>query len=148
VAGKDGDLLQHFEDTFKKENLPSVEELRNTSRLLFRRYGHPHAFERALSGKFPDQDRTIRTGDIWDFPLRDEPLTHLAEKKAKSKKGKKKTDNDDHEDDEVSPPFMGDQSLAQSCRFLYDVSISREVLNAISDGDVGRVWEAIKVCIS
>lgn len=49
------------------------------------------------------------------------------------------------ESDEELIPFLGDQTLAQSCRFMYDATVSREVIYAISDGDIGRVWEVLKV---
>jgi hypothetical protein len=58
---------------------------------------------------------------------------------------KKKKKNKAEESDEEPIPFIGDQTLAQSCRFMYDATISREVIYAIADGDIGRVWEVLKV---
>lgn len=42
-------------------------------------------------------------------------------------------------------PFTGDRTLAQSILFMRDAMISREVAQAVSCGDVGRVWNAFKV---
>ena len=111
--------------------------------MLFKRYGHPHAFERAMSGTFSNVETTVTIGDAWVSPLRESSSAHLGPaKKRPSQKNKKK---DVEESDEEPIPFSGDQTLAQSCRFMYDATISREVIYAITDGDIGRVWEVLKV---
>jgi hypothetical protein len=66
-------------------------------------------------------------------------------KKEKGKPKKRKRTKENESDDETIL-FLGDQSLAQSCRFLYDATVSREVIYATAEGDIGRVWEAAKVC--
>ncbi|KAF8962188.1 hypothetical protein BDZ97DRAFT_1759423 [Flammula alnicola] len=145
LAGKDGDLLQYFEKKEVEKNLPSFKELHEMACILFNRYGHPHAFERAMKGAYKDPKKTVAMGDAWTRTPHDESSTQLNGNKAKATKKKKKAAEE--QEDEPSPPFEGDQTLAQSCRFIYDAAVSREVIYATADGDVGRVWEALKSMI-
>jgi hypothetical protein len=120
------------------------------AQILFRRYGHPYAFEDALSGTYHEPETTIPHGDPWTPPTREESSMSLQDdrKKGKNKStGSKKKKPDNTEDQLPLPPFQGDLSLAQSCRFMYDATISREVIYATADGDVGRVWESLKVWV-
>jgi hypothetical protein len=43
------------------------------------------------------------------------------------------------------PTFYGDQVLFDNGTFMHDAMISREAAAAAAQGDVGRVWEALKV---
>ena len=42
----------------------------------------------------------------------------------------------------------GDQSLAQSILFMRDTMVSRDASHAVASGDVGRLWEDMKVSIA
>lgn len=77
-------------------------------------------------------------------------LDQIARKEEKQRKERRKPKNTGSDSDDGDSPaaFLGDQSLAQSCRFLYDATISREIIYATAEGDVGRVWEAMKVCLN
>lgn len=44
-----------------------------------------------------------------------------------------------------SAPFFGDQVISDEAAFMRDASISREVAAAVAFGDVGRMWEGLKV---
>lgn len=151
LGGKNGNLLEYFEAAGRNKKIPSFDDLHGMAGCLFNRYGHPHAFENALDGNYDDLAITVPDGDKWTAPAQDESSASLAggQGKAEPKKGKGKgkatrTKQDDTEK-EPRPPFLGDQTLAQSCRFLYDATVSREVIYATADGDVGRVWEILKV---
>jgi hypothetical protein len=148
LGGKDNNLDQWFETAERTETIPSFEELWHKAQILFQCYGHAHAFETALTGRFFDDDRTIPSGDPWTETLRDMSSVHLGfeNKKGKGKQKRKKEKLTENESDDEAPPFLGDQTLAQSCRFMYDATVSREVIYATADGDIGRVWEAVKVC--
>jgi len=113
------------------------------AKTLFNCYGHPHAFENALAGSFPDDERMIHRGDKWAPLNRDSSSLDLG----KEKKTKSKKDKAIEVEEENITPFEGDQALAQSCRFMYHATISREVIYATAEGDTGRVWEAVKVRI-
>ena len=43
--------------------------------------------------------------------------------------------------------FLGDQVLARSIAFMRETMLAREMTLAIAEGDVGRVWEVIKVML-
>jgi hypothetical protein len=142
LGGKDGNLLDHFESAERKQETPSFEELHEMARILFRRYGHPHAFEDALEGTYSDIETTVPNGDVWTPAVEDKSSSLLHNSKdvsQKNAKGKKKPPAVN-----LSEVFVGDQTLAQSCRFLYDATVSREVIYATAEGDVGRVWEILK----
>jgi len=85
--------------------------------MLFKRYGHPHAFERALSGTYSESNvETVTIEDAWVLPLRESSSGHLGPaKKRPSQQNKKK---DAEESDEELILFFGDQTLARSCRGL------------------------------
>lgn len=145
LGGKDNDLDQWFETAEKTETIPSFDDLWHKAQILFQRYGHPHAFETALTGRFFDDNRTITSGDAWKETLKDMSSVHLDYENKKGKGKLKKKREKTTEDDDEMPPFLGDQTLAQSCRFLYDTTVSREVIYATAEGDIGQVWEAVKV---
>lgn len=150
LGGKDADLLNHFEALDKKKDLPSFEALHESARRLFQRYGHPHTFDNIIQGRFKSSETTIPPGDVWTPNTTDKSSATLnndsGSKKVK-RKAKKVKKSEDDSDEDLEIPFQGDQSLAQSCRFMYDTTISREVIYATAEGDVGRIWEALKVCV-
>lgn len=43
--------------------------------------------------------------------------------------------------------FQGDCMLARSAAFMYEALVSKEVAQAVAEGDVGRVYKGIKVRI-
>jgi hypothetical protein len=45
----------------------------------------------------------------------------------------------------VKDDFRGDRTLARSVAFMYEALVSKEVAQAVAEGDVGRVYEGIKV---
>ncbi|KAJ7572432.1 hypothetical protein C8J56DRAFT_807505 [Mycena floridula] len=132
-CGKDGDILNYFETLAVENKLPSFAALREAADIMFQTYGHTHVFEQALAGVF-DEDRPIVHGDVWEQPIFDETSANLQDPK--------KTDTSPLDSNSV--PFTGDQCLAQSSRFIFDAMISREMVYATSEGDIGRVWELMK----
>jgi len=65
--------------------------------------------------------------------------------KLASKKAKRKAKPFKKSSDSLDPPFYGDRSFAEAATFKRDAMISREVVYAAAEGDVGRVWEGLKV---
>ena len=61
---------------------------------------------------------------------------------AKKKNGKKKKKTLSKR---VDWPFRGDQVFTEAATFKQDAMYARELGYAASDGDVGRMWECIKV---
>ena len=147
LGGKDGNLLEHFEMAESRLETPSFEELHEKAKILFRRYGHPHAFEDALEGTYSDIETTVPNGDDWIPAVEDRSSLPL---KIQRDEGRRKITKEKKKASarvaDSSEGFLGDQTLAQSCRFLYDATVSRDVIYATAEGDVGRVWEILKVC--
>jgi hypothetical protein len=143
--GNNGNLLEYFIRKEANQSIPSFSKLWEEAQAVFLRYGHPHAFEHAMNGQFPSSEVEIAHGDEWK--LIKEPSSVPLDI-ANSKKQKKPPKEGTEGEDEGNIPFRGDQSLAQSCRFLYDATVSREIIFATADGDIGRVWEVLKVSIS
>ncbi|KAJ7586426.1 hypothetical protein C8J56DRAFT_1084827 [Mycena floridula] len=125
-CGKDGDILNYSETLAVENKLPSFAALREAADIMFQTYGHTHVFEQALAG---------------EQPIFDETSANLRNPVKKATR-KKKTDTSPLDSNSV--PFTGDQCLAQSSRFIFDAMISREMVYATSEGDIGRVWESMK----
>lgn len=43
--------------------------------------------------------------------------------------------------------FKGDRTLAKSIRFMHETIMSREAAYAVAEGDIGRVYECVKVSL-
>ena len=156
-SGKDGDLWTYFKVLEDRDETPSIESLHQSCHSIYKRYIHPFAFEEALAGTYTDPEVAVAVGDPWNSPKTDtsslniptsESLSESApsqtsrsSQQSKPKGRKKKIDQKAHD----NLTFNGDQVLAQSSRFMFDAMISREVIYATADGDVGRVWEVLKV---
>ncbi|KAF7797543.1 hypothetical protein EIP86_008743 [Pleurotus ostreatoroseus] len=135
------DIFSHFE-ALSEEEVPSFEELRLIARSLYRRYGTRRAYQYMMRGKnVPDTPDYVPAGSPWVAPRVDETSQSSA-KATKATKGKQKASTKNSVPDE--PPFKGDQTLAQSIMFMHITAISREMANAIADGDIGRVYEGLK----
>lgn len=132
LGGKNNNLDQWFENAEQMDTIPSFDKLWHKAQILFQRYGHPHAFETALTGRFFDDNHTIVSGDAWTETLKNMSSIHLGytnkKRKGKPKKKREKMTENKLDDDSETPPFLGDQTLAQSCCFLYDTTVSREVI--------------------
>lgn len=119
---------------------------------LHRAYSSFHGRDRALydSGETSIWAKTVPAGSPWTpVPVDDSSLDTKKKKKQKSNKPpkvpKKPPAKKKPEDDIPKPPFKGDHVLAQSINFIIDGMNSREAAYAVAEGDVGRVYETIKV---
>ena len=65
LGRKDGDLFEYFKNAHDNKSLPLFKSLIDMAQILFRRYGHPYAFEDALSGTYNAPETTIPDGDSW-----------------------------------------------------------------------------------
>lgn len=79
----------------------------------------------------PRSPINIPIGSLWN----EDPPTPLVPLKTKKKAV------------EVTENFKGDQVLARSIAFMRDTFLSREASIAMADGDVGRLYEVIKVMV-
>jgi hypothetical protein len=118
---KHGGLSAHFERLNAQNQLPSLEKLILEANTIMRRYALDRAFEMALSSvsleKSPDE-YTFITG----------PLSEASSPDSDSQ-------------------FTGDQVLANTIAFRRDFLLYIELSDTISEGDMGRVCEVLKVNI-
>jgi len=73
------------------------------------------------------------------------PQSTIASSEGLPEKKKQKSNKDDGEDLGRHPE--GDRVLANSITFMRDAMMSREMSYAIAEGDAGRVYEVMKVCL-
>ncbi|KAF8958799.1 hypothetical protein BDZ97DRAFT_1940816 [Flammula alnicola] len=118
------DLLSYFKDRSLRKNLPTLEDLQVHARKLYRSYT-------SLRG----QDKAIYGGRLMNGA---DSIVPQGTKSARDIPGLPTPAN---------LKFMGDQVLGQSISFMRDAMFAREMTLAIADGDVGRVWEIIKVML-
>jgi hypothetical protein len=62
------------------------------------------------------------------------------------KKKKKNPTKKSAGSDPADQPFFGDRVFTEAVTFKRDTMFARELAYSTSDGDVGRIWECIKVC--
>lgn len=136
MCGKDGDLLKFFELKATEDNIPSIEVLLETAEKLQKMYGTPAAYHRAIKATYTNNATKIPEGSAWTPPAKEKSSLEMEQKKKTTrKKTEKETDRE----------FTGDLVMAQSSRFIHDTMISRHASYAVADGDIGSVWECMKV---
>ena len=119
--------------------MPTIPTLLETAEKLQRIYGTPAAYHRALNGHYMGDITRVPTRSPWIHPTTENTSLILANepKRKGTNKGKKEDDDEDI--------FEGDLVIAQSSRFIHDGMISRHATYAVADGDIGSVWECMKV---
>lgn len=158
LAFNTNDILKYF-DTL--EVIPPIEDLERMSKTLYRCYsttrGLHHALHDAgLSKESSDWTRNVPVGSPWTGLAEDQEIgitfsrstLRSASRKQKEPKTKKKKQTKaekevERERDEIRKD--GDHVLSNSIAFMRDTLLSRECASAVAVGDVGRVWEVLKV---
>ncbi|KAJ7167104.1 hypothetical protein C8R46DRAFT_1163398 [Mycena filopes] len=162
----DGDLLEHFDELAASDALPTLEDLLEHATTLRARYASHAAYERSLdksehddtpsSWKTPDgspwtapcapetpiPDTDVDMpglADIIDEPEVPHPTAELSKKSAADGEGPKT-----HTE---LPGFDGDRVLGNSILFLMEFGWWVEMNYAIPEGDVGRLFEILKIFI-
>ncbi|THH16936.1 hypothetical protein EUX98_g9220 [Antrodiella citrinella] len=149
-------MYDGFQDQATQNNLPPIEELEAAALQLYRAYSSVRATERALydvSDQLgPTQvpksawEQTVPLGSPWVPPSTEnsaDPSMSSGKTTAKAQDGKKKKRKHIDELPEEEP-FKGDRALAQSIAFMRDAVVAREFVYAMAEGDVGRMYEALK----
>ncbi|KII90822.1 hypothetical protein PLICRDRAFT_123648 [Plicaturopsis crispa FD-325 SS-3] len=149
------DIFEYFAHLGKSDMLPNFEDLENTARKLFRAYTSSRAQYRAMFDTSNESiwSETVPSGTPWtdeDVQTSSAGLD-LGDRKGK-RKGKKAAScgrgaKGKEEGNGADEPFKGDRVLARSIAFMRDAMISREAAYATAEGDVGRVYEAMKVML-
>lgn len=133
--GAIGGLFDHFAKT-DSSAYPTLAELRVRASLLRRQYGQPASFHYAFHGEYPP-GVDVPSGTQWNPPAQDLSSASMLGSLSGKKSSKRKKEPD--------PPFIGDESLAHSTRFIYDTMLFRLATEGTKRGDVGCLWEVMKV---
>ncbi|KAJ3776373.1 hypothetical protein FB446DRAFT_636082, partial [Lentinula raphanica] len=164
LAFKTSDIFGYFEDLKKEEKLPTFEDLKSMARKLFNNYSSTRAHHNALhkagaSAETSSWSSSVPVGTPWLGVVNDPSMEDIGlsinkttarsarqEPTYKTKPQKRSTQKE-KEAEEVQNKLRetGDRVLANSIAFMRDAVLSRECANAVASGDVGRVWEVMKV---
>ncbi|KAF4581448.1 hypothetical protein EYR40_009733 [Pleurotus pulmonarius] len=141
------DIFEHFV-TLDTDNaapaLPTFEQLETIAGLLFDQYStaaaqHQAATDaRTLSSQW---GLSIPKGDTWRHATSTTASNLSSDASGPGQQSKKKK----AKNQQCKPSATADYTLAETITFMRDASICREAAFAAKEGDVGRVWEAIKV---
>ncbi|KAI1790500.1 hypothetical protein LXA43DRAFT_973673 [Ganoderma leucocontextum] len=161
LISDDEDLFEHFENV-DEQNVPSLETLREHARTLHNRYSTQRAWVAAMQGGDAALDAGWVSGDPWTHPSTEQldqgPIIPPAaeEDKDKSPRSASSTESESSsshassgaDSESEGQAFSGDRTLAQSILFMRDAMVSRDASHAVAMGDVGRMWEDLKmICI-
>ncbi|KAJ3973396.1 hypothetical protein EV361DRAFT_770638, partial [Lentinula raphanica] len=131
------DIFSTLEEKSKAHELPSFEDFHHRAIDLQSRYGTRRAFYELMCNGVGYQE-----GSPWVPQPKNQSSIHLkpTETKKKGKKKAKKEVPDSSED-----MFDGDETLARSTRLINDGLLSKLINGAVRRGDVGCVWECMKM---
>ncbi|KAJ6631665.1 hypothetical protein B0H10DRAFT_1772569 [Mycena sp. CBHHK59/15] len=140
------DIIQYFEQP--GTNLPDVESLWASARVLVRRYASQEAYNHALSKKLADSASDIMKvprGTQWVPPVNNSRSNRVDDENM---------DVDPEEETEdvapkhlEAPNFSGDRALANEVLFLQDMGWWVIAAHAVPEGEIGRIWEIMKIWI-
>ncbi|KAJ7732867.1 hypothetical protein B0H16DRAFT_1205987, partial [Mycena metata] len=143
------DLHAHFTELTALKRMPSFEELEAAGKYLYDTYTSTIAQKEAIydarDGK-SEWAKHVSLGSPW-VPL---PFDATSASAPKEKRKSKAATSQVPSTVPLPPPilpFFGDQVIADEAAFMRDASISREVSAAVAVGDVGRMWEGMKVML-
>ncbi|KAJ7886511.1 hypothetical protein B0H13DRAFT_1889227 [Mycena leptocephala] len=144
------DIHKYFADRAALKNLPSFEEMEAGAKYLYDTYtstiAQKEAAQDARDGQSSWADK-VPVGTPWALLPID--ATSACAPKKKRRRKTKKAESGVVPKPTVTlpppPPFFGDQVISDEAGFMRDASISREVSAAVAVGDVGRMWEGMKV---
>jgi hypothetical protein len=151
------DIFEYFAALGRLNKLPSFEDLEKAAKKLFDTYVASGArYQAGVDARDEATKWTARAplGTPWV------PMSTSSSKPSKPKnKSKKPTSTKIPQKKPKAapkaapkavpelPPFFGDQALFDSGSFMYDAMVFREGAAATAQGDVGRVWETMKVIL-
>lgn len=138
--GAEPDLLSHFAHLARQNDLPSFETLLYHANTLVNRYASQDAYEQALSLAESNDASTfmkVPVGQPTTMPI----VINIATESDPSALPTEDLPKVHQE----AKDFDGDRVLANSILFLQDFGWWTEIAYAVPDGDIGRVFEILKV---
>jgi hypothetical protein len=147
------DILTYFADLAIRQELPSVDALRSIARTLVRRYASQEAHEQALS---LTESRNAKSNMAIPFGKPFRPIETqtpgLTTSTSETETARESTEERPNVviEDTVKvhvekEGFDGDRVLANEILFLQDAGWWIEAASAVPEGDIGRVYEIMKV---
>ncbi|KAI9069580.1 hypothetical protein FKP32DRAFT_1540109, partial [Trametes sanguinea] len=123
------DLFAHFESLSAKGAVPSLDDLHRIARMLHSRYSCQRAWFDAMEGVEHAEQAGWSEGSPWKTRDKqaNQPVGHAAKDSQRE--------------------FEGDCTLAQSILFMMDTMLSRDAADAVAMGDVGRLWNNMKIML-
>ncbi|KAJ7713350.1 hypothetical protein DFH07DRAFT_974764 [Mycena maculata] len=147
------DLHMYFTERVSTNTLPSFEELETGAKTLYDTYTLTVAQKegaRYVHDEKSSWAAHVPLGRPW-VPLEIDPTSTSAaaprKKKHKSRKAKTTSPPQAAVPSPPPLPFYGDQVISDTTGFMCNASISREVASAVVVGDVGCMWEGMKVML-
>lgn len=152
------DLVSYFRTREHSNSLPSLGELRSLAKKLYRQYCTTKAYQQALESPDLVHQRTASvtvprgTKSLpQNRPVAPKQAPHATTESRNSQEVIRDEDaegSDGEEEEEIVTDEIsngGDWGLANSIIMMRDGLLFTEVSHAISHGDIGRVWEVLKV---
>ncbi|KAJ7672979.1 hypothetical protein DFH06DRAFT_1266807 [Mycena polygramma] len=146
------DIFEYFAALKRTNSLPSFKELENTATQLFDTYvASSSRYQVKMDARDSATEWTTCAplGSLWD-ELPPAPAPVKLKKKKKKKLSAPSTKTPPKKKQPLPEPpveFNGDQVEFDDGTFMYDAMIPREAAAAAAQGDVGRVWEALKAML-
>ena len=153
VYFKTDDIIQYLD---KKATIPSFEELEIGAKFLFDAFTSSKAQYEAMDDARDnsiDWAKSLPFGSAWDAsavrtsnfftPME---IANAQKQASHAVLKKKNLTKKSPGADPADQPFFGDRVFAEAVMFKRDAMFARELAYVTSEGDVGRMWECIKVC--
>ncbi|KAJ7127279.1 hypothetical protein C8R43DRAFT_897578 [Mycena crocata] len=148
------DIFKYFSELKRTNMLPSFEELLEIAKTLFETYTAPGAQHQV---RLDARDDAVAwrahapLGAPWQsLPSSSAPPPTKKKRSSRKTPGTPKTTKKPAKPKKPlppPPPFFGDATLSDDGCFMHDAFIFREAVAATAQGNVGRVWEALKSMI-
>jgi hypothetical protein len=146
------DSVWTYFDNLHEDDFPSPEKLFQTALSLYDNYSNPKASAIFMTGC--QTSSVVLVGEPWTEEEDVEPgVVPMEADNTDVKQGE--GEDELGEDGEKKSPRKdtvltedereGDHTLARSTLFMYEALVSKEVAQAVAEGDIGRVYEGIKV---
>lgn len=142
------DIFEHFKSLSVSKALPDIEVLEKTARILHCAFSSTRGLYYALGDTTATNSWTeiVALGSPWS-PSPVIASSQPSKPPPKSTNSQKAADEASTKPDTAGRHIKGDRVLANSINFMRDALMSREMSYAIAEGDVGRVYEILKVCL-
>ncbi|KAJ6549750.1 hypothetical protein B0H19DRAFT_883435, partial [Mycena capillaripes] len=147
VLGCDTDLLTHFDELAKHDCLPTIDDLLEQASIIRERYTCQTAYEQSLDQSEQD-GASSHDNEPTPRGEQPEPSVDTAATPNSNESNAKSHKEDEGPKIHKEPPgFDGDCVLSNAILFLMEFGWWIELNYAILDGDVGRVFEILKIFI-